>query len=49
MENVWQQQSDDIQYTACIDLTEGYATPEHHVPAFVEVLSFVLARISSLL
>ncbi|PVH37825.1 hypothetical protein PAHAL_5G099100 [Panicum hallii] len=36
MENVWQQQSDDIQYTACIDLTEGYATPEHHVPAFVE-------------
>jgi hypothetical protein len=43
MENMWQGLG-DANYTPCIDLTEGYVTPEQQqIPPFEESLNLVLA------
>jgi hypothetical protein len=39
----------DVNYTPCIDLTQGYAAPEQQIPPFEEVLNLVLAHLSCLL
>jgi hypothetical protein len=49
MENMSQGRG-DVNYTPCIDLTQGYAAPEQQqIPPFEEVLNLVLAHLSCLL